>query len=397
MEDFYPIFWFHNLFGCEENVDEIKNNIQFETLKDHIEITNRSNNKKFNCGRLYIKNIDSFDPKKPRGGGKLNIVCRNGEFSSPPYYTDFISAQNRQEFEGATFQIESSAMCIQNADSDTTPMNGITDYAFDSIQGAIGSVATGSSAFYRNYVCSTHVNLLSDTPFNIKNGYAQVDDEELERLKALNFDWDNLKHYKIGIQRNNEVNIRRDPMVYSKFCINKSPQKVHQVFCVRFDFTKDMISCKFTKKITKHICEAQYKMSILSAWENSLLYPDLPGSKILFLVPLGAELGASRRAIAEALSACTDLIIESGLDVYFSCQNEDVFSKCLEVLQNDVDRTGGKIIKTKRVSQDDLTEFDSCGCCNFCSFSQSLLCVFIVFFIIAFIVVFLQTSEKFKK
>lgn len=396
MEDFYPIFWFHSLFGCDENITEIKNNFQVETSNNHVKIKNTSNGKTFYCGSLFIKNYNLFRQQKPRGGGKLNIICGSGEFSYPPYYTDFISAQNHPEFEGATFQIESSAMCTQNADSNTSQMNGITDYAFDSIQGAVGSVATAPATFYRNYTCSTHINLLSDTPFELKNGYARLKyDEDLENLENLNFDWDNLKHYKIGIQRNNDVYIRRDPYTYSKFCINEKTPKVHQVFCVRFDFIKDMVSCPFTKKITKNIYEAQYRMSILAAWENSILFPDFPGSKILFLVPLGAEVGSSRRSIAEALSACTDLIIESGLEVYLSCPNQQIFSKCLEILQNDIEKTGGKVIKTKRVEHDDLSELDSCDCCKKCSFSSSVMWIFAILFTIIFVFLFKSYYAKY--
>lgn len=390
MEDFYPIFWFNNLFGCDENINKIKNEFTITQSKDRIEIVNNLNKKKiFHCGKLILKKYDSFKQMKPRGGGKLHLICGSGEFSSPPYYTDFLSAQNHPEFEGATFQIESSAMCIQNADSNTSQLNGITDYAFDSIQGAVGAFAAAPAAFYRNYICSPRINLLSDTPFLLKNGYVRIMDEnELDRLEGLNFDWNNPNHYLIGLQRNNEVMIRRDSIVYSKLCINTEPPKVHQVFCVRFDFLKDVVSCAFTKQVVKHVLEAQYRMTILAAWENSLIYPNSPGSKILFLVPLGAEVGTSRRAIAEALSSCVDLIVDSGLEVYFSCPNQRISSKCLEVLQHDIDRTGGSVIKTKKVEHDDLSELETCGCCKNCGFGNSIMLIFIIVFFVIFVIIF---------
>ncbi|OHT01572.1 hypothetical protein TRFO_31554 [Tritrichomonas foetus] len=392
MDDFFPIFWFPHLFGIEEDPKLIKEYFDFKIVdKDKVEIYCKMKERTFKCGRLLSKSFSSFHALKTRGGGKLHIVCGNGEFSYPPQFTDFIVAQNHPDFNGATFQIGSSAKAIQNADSNTSAIRGISDYAFDTIQGTIGSVATAQAALYRNYLCSSKMDLLDETPFVKKNGFVLIDEEEAERLKKLDFDFSDFNHYKIAIQRNCEVVLRRDRSVFTKFCVNEcndskngsdkndeQTQMVHQVFCVHFDFKNDIIPTKFTKTIVRNILEAQYRMTIMAAWENSLLYPNKPGSKVLFLTPLGSRMGTSRRLIAEAVEACKDLIIDSGLEVYFSCPKKSDFDKCESILKEVVEETDGNTIITKQVTEDDLSQLDDCQYSHFILWTV-IICLALLF------------------
>lgn len=384
-ESFFPIFWFSHLFGCEEDPRTINTNFRFTIAEDGetMLVSCHRNGMIYKCGRLKKKAFCNFKEFEPRGGGKLHIVCGNGENSYPPHYTDFISAQNYPEFDGATFQISSSAKGTQNIDSQTSVANGIRDYTFDFNQGAMGSVATGHAALYRNYCCSQILDLLQNTPFDTRNGFIQIDDEEeLDRIRNLDFDWNDPSNYYIGIQRNIEVVIRRDESYFLKYSINTENRPiVHYCFCLKMDFANDIISCDYTKMLARIILEYQYKMAILSAWENSLLYPDRPGSRVLFLLPLGTECGTSRRVVSEAIEACKDLIVDSGLDVYLSCYTPFSFKKCKEVLKHVVDETQGSIILTKKVAKEDLAFYQPCGvdCCILLIVIIITLVVFILF------------------
>lgn len=356
--NFFPFFWFTYLFGEQEIPSEIDKLFAFQENADTITITDKKSKRVFQCGNLVERDFNSFQPQEKKGGGKLNIICGCGEYSSPPQFVDFLTAYDFEDYEGATFQIPSSSFCTQNKDSSTPPKIGITNYIFDPNQGVLGAVAAAPASIYRNYKSSEHTNLLSNLPFHTSNGYIQIDtDKEIQCLESLSFDWTNTdSRCKIGVQRNNEVLIRRDPFNYHMYQVSSKPHKIHQIFCVRLNFIEDIIPCPFTKDIAFHLLESQYKMTIKAAWENSVLFPNNHGSKILYLVPLGYESGTSLKVIARSIEACADLIVDSGLDVFLSCPTKYSFDKCQKVLKHVVEETGGKIIMTKKVSVRNLSD-----------------------------------------
>ena len=227
IKDFFPIFWFPHLFGWEEDPSNIGKSFEFSIENGEVLIYSKFNDKKFRCGRLLIRPFSSFQAPTSRSGGKLSIICGSGEFSNPPRYTDFIVAQNDPEFDGATFLIGSSSKATQNADSKTQKLNGISDYAFDPVIGTFGSVATAPAALYRNYVCSDNTDLLKGLPFKKKNGFVVIDENDIEMLKQINFDYRDFTNYSIGIQRNCEVVINRSRESYAKFIVVDEGKRNH--------------------------------------------------------------------------------------------------------------------------------------------------------------------------
>ena len=227
---------------------------------------------------------------------------------------------------------------------------GITNYYLDLTQGPYSVLATGPSLLYRNYflpVDDNHIgqlekeiNLLENCPIKIQHGYAKINYNDELFLK--NIDWDNLNLYQIGVHQNCQVTMTKNNLNKFKIFFN-STQIVHHVFASTFNFNNDVIPTPFNIEISKKLLENEYKLTILSAWENSLLFPNYIGSNKLFLTLLGGGVFRNpKEIIINSLIKSLDLIIKSGLDVYLINFNKSIEINSL--ISNFINLTGGKII-----------------------------------------------------
>jgi hypothetical protein len=73
---------------------------------------------------------------------------------------------------------------------------------------------------------------------------------------------------------------------------------------------------------------AQYRATVLAAWELSHKYPGRKGSNKLVLTGLGGGAFANPGdMVPRAIISCKDLIVQSGLEVYMICWNQDTFDE----------------------------------------------------------------------
>lgn len=344
--------WFEHHVGFKESVEDVYKNIVVNEKDDLVEIESKINGRKITCGKFSIRSIDSFN-LEPRNGGKLNIIYGKGSQSKRIEIVDVLQMQNLPEFNGATFLAASNFNCLEFPSHLSNASKGISDYPQDGTQGPAVAAAFGS-ILYRNYFIpkgktqenvNDEINLLDNTPILVDHGKACISSqEEFQRIE--NFDFSNEKIYKIGIHENVEVTANRD--IHLMYRDSEPGQFVHQVFASSFSISG---YCKKHEKvlgILPHLLRAEYKLTILAAWENSLKYPGRIGSNKLVLTTLGT--GAFHNPpdiVANSIKECGDLIKESGLDVYVVCftdNKREGFPAIYPHLKNLIEETKGEVI-----------------------------------------------------
>lgn len=347
--------WINDLFGFKETVDSVMKNIELEKKADGVWLKSKINGNSFNSGFFSLNSISSYDHLIPRGNGKLHIICGNEMKSRRLELVDIQTAQSFPEFEGATFQIASNFNCLEFGSDICTAAMGVSVYGVDATQGPAGAVSCGQGAIYRNYFTDVNpgyigqidkeINLLSRTPIHLRHGKAIIDEKECERLRNLNFDWDNLDNIQIGVHSHLHAIMSRSNKKWH-LKINEKPQYINQIFTAALAYNSYTVMNQFTLDIGSKILRADYCASILAGWDNSLKWPDYPGSNKLFLTLVGG--GFFRNPIsmvAEAIKFNKQKIIDSGLDVYLMCFNKSLFDESYKVLSSVVDETKGSIIE----------------------------------------------------
>ncbi|KAK8849918.1 hypothetical protein M9Y10_018508 [Tritrichomonas musculus] len=151
--------------------------------------------------------------------------------------------------------------------------------------------------------------------------------------------------WKVGVHRNCQVVLNRGPR--NSFCLAPPNQTANHVYAAAFNFVSDVIRSDLTYKVAKQLLIGEYRATILSAWENSLLYPDRAGANKLSLTLLGGGVFANPMdIICDAIKENIQLIKESGLDVYITCFNDSTFRSVYYYLAGSIKETGGKIYDT---------------------------------------------------
>jgi hypothetical protein len=206
------------------------------------------------------------------------------------------------------------------------------------------------------------VNLLSRTPLRVERG-SVILDEDAKELFERQFDWADLAHYQIGVQRRCRVELRRAGPFMRE--VREGNQEVHQVFCGALNFAY-VLRCKFTATIAYHLLEAEYRATILAACENARRYPERVGSRTLVLKMLGADEQFHNPLIiiCKALAACRDVIDGSGLSIFLVCEGDREFAAAEEHLKGIVQEFHGQIIETKVVKDEEDLEGEPCACAS---------------------------------
>ncbi|OHT08435.1 hypothetical protein TRFO_23134 [Tritrichomonas foetus] len=346
---FSPGKWFEELFGFKESVKAVYENFTCEEKGDSNIITSKANGKSYNAGNFQVRSISSFKDLKPRGGGKLSVIVGNGRSTKNYKMIDVLMSEAQPENNGATYLAASNFNCLEFVGEFQTASMGVTGYVYDNTQGPYAALACGPAIVYRNYfvkVDDSHIGqidkeieLLGDTPIPVINGYPSLKESFETDKKFSSFDWDNLDHYKVGVHRNCQVTTTETPN--RKFYLHDNENHiVHQVYAAAFNFQGNCDLCKFTEKIGANLLKAEYMATVYAAWENSLLYPDRPGSNKLYLTLLGGGVfGNPENLILGAIAECCEVIEKSGLDVYIVCYCES--SQTMRVIEEKL----GKFIK----------------------------------------------------
>jgi hypothetical protein len=256
--------WFHHLFGFTESVPSVSENFEVHELDTHARLTSRANSRIFNAGKFRLRNIPSFGNPAPVGGGTLNIIHGQGCVTG---VENVLAAQSHPDFDGATFQAASNFNCLEFTGSRHLAELGISKYVYDFTQGPYCALAAAPAIVYGNY-------FLKDTPLDtfVTHGYPTIKTADCEKLKGYNWE-EFLPKFLIGVHENCEVTMTQD----GEGLLDAPPGRiVHQVYAAAFNFNpwnNGVTSDPVTLEIAEVMLRAEYRATILAAWELSGKYP----------------------------------------------------------------------------------------------------------------------------
>lgn len=331
--------WFENTFGFKEtlfNIDKFffprESDLGIQLYSDILERT-------FLAGRFSTRNISSFHLNS-RGKGTFSIIGK---------LNDYLYAYSIPEFCGATFQVNTNFNCLNNVCIDHKPEDGVTSYIYLNTTGAQAAISTAASLVFRNYnltlASDNKINLIRNTSMPVQEGFSLLSQIIFVKDDVnFNFDCSDLNVYEVGVQENCQVVLTRHDSENLRFLPYE--QIVHQVFVSSFDLSDDQQNNrKLMISIEPFLLEAEYKSTILAAWENSLKYPNYPGSNKCFLTMIGYETcNVPLEIVFKSIQSCQDLIIESGLDVCLIANDKNCFAYACNNLGEMVNQTSGRIV-----------------------------------------------------
>ena len=356
---FLGTFWFLNVFGCGEDPNGMSELFEVNYDGECVVLTSIANGRKFRTGKLELRALSSFETVKSERKGRLSIVHANGA----PQWADIVCTVNNPEFDGATFQVLTGMNCLALPETliEDKSQEVVTNYVYDEDDSAAQvSVATGPSSVYRVYFNDKkNVNLIESLPFDVEDGMACVDESVDEAgLRALKCDWENLDHYRVGVQTRCPVVVEREGQWMG---LPEKEQEVHLVFCSALSYL-NFPMCATARKISKAMAEAQYKATILAACENARRFPGKPGSNTLFLRLLGiGELYDNPVSwMTGAIASCKSLIEESGLEIFLVCEDRETFEKACADLKPITDELGGSVLEMTKPEEE--LQNDKCEC-----------------------------------
>ena len=164
------------------------------------------------------------------------------------------------------------------------------------------------------------------------------------------FDPDDPSIWQVGSHRNCEIVMTRGPNRNFK---RAPPDRIaNHVYAAAFNFASDVIRTPLTKEVSMKLLTGEYRATILTAWENSIIFNKRAGARKLSLTLLGGGVFANPfDLICNAIKENVDLIVESGLDVYITCYNDDVYRNVDYYLGAVVKKTGGKVYDTNNFNE----------------------------------------------
>ena len=349
--------FFKETFGFDESEDDVYKYITVEETEDGTIMKDKANNKTWNSGIFKTVGINDIPKHEARGGGKLHIIKGNGSRSTKYWLVDVLPAQSHPENDGATYQAASNFNALEFTSPNQTARDGISSYPYDRTQGPYCALACTPSILYRNYFVQVpgskrpgqltkEIELLENTPIHVTHGYAEITDTK--SLRNENFDFSDLTKYKVASHSNCEVTLTSGASGLEVFEPEDGKKHIaHHVYAAAFNFSYSVEKNAYTLKIAESLLEAQYRATILCAWDNSVKYPGREGSNKLYLTLLGGGVfGNPKSLICKQIEKCQDLIVESGLDVYVVCFNNYTFQEVYPLLGDVMKETGGSVIDT---------------------------------------------------
>jgi hypothetical protein len=354
--------WFEELFGFAEDLPSVRSNFTVRECSNHIKLECAANRRSFNAGRFSLVNVDSFAALRQTPSatpGTLHVIRGQGNSGSNTNICSVLESQSLPEFNGATFQAASNFNCLEFCGAGDAARQGVTRYIHDHTQGPYCALGAGAALVYRNYFVrhsngavgqiEKEIELLANTPLApyVKSGYPLLNWESLAKIADAN--WDDLSQFYVGLHENCEVTTRLVPGLGIQVTGIPKDQIVHHVYAAAFNFAGSVPLNKQTRLIGEKLLCAEYQATVMAAWEMSRLYPGRAGSNRLVLTALGGGVFANpREMIVAAVASCTDMIRESGLQVYFVCFDERSFVSSMEaglaaVMQN----LGGHVVADK--------------------------------------------------
>jgi hypothetical protein len=275
-------------------------------------------------------------------GGRFHILVGDGTITSG---ADVIVAQSDPQNHGATFQVTSNFNCLDHAPGCRPPPGLVSDYLTSRLQACPAAVACGPALLYRQYFVplpsgkvgqlDSDLKLLARTPAVAVDGYV-VD------VGDADFDWDQPDLIPVGVHREVDVTLGR----VGKHFRMVTDQRIHQVYGATLGFNGHVPYNERSDKVARKMVEEFYRATILAAWENSVMFPGWPGSKKCYLTIVGGGVFLNPpEFVGDAITKCQQIIIDSGLDVFFVIWSPESVQSFVPLVTHVVEATGGSLIQ----------------------------------------------------
>lgn len=345
--------WFKFVFGFQESIDNVYNNIEVlnKSGDENVYLRSKANNRTFLAGICKCVSHQSFkDTNINRGNGCFNIIHVVDRKSEKFKLADVMQSQSLPENDGATYLAASNLHCLETTGPYDISKFPITRYPHDMTQGPYCAFAAAASLMYRYYFIPidgqigqlgpNKINLLRKTPINVVNGFAIINENDVHMLKSFNFEDPDI--FEVMSHENCQVTTLRDG---SAFKYNENiNQTTNHIYAALFDFGHYVFSCDFTRQIARILMKNILELTIKQAYLNSIKYSNKVGCRKLYLTPIGCGVFRNRMSdFIDVLCDCSELIIKSGLEVYLVLFQGGVIDTKLQQL---VLATNGSVINT---------------------------------------------------
>ena len=331
--------WFEKTFGFKESLENIKKYITCFKKGENYLIHSSANNRTFNSGFFKIKDSSYFKSRnlKVKGNGRFHIISGHGRDSKRIELIDILQSEGQKEFNGATFQVASNFHCLDHMRGRRPPNHGISEYKLIGTQGPAATACCAPSLLYRNYLMREtsivkNLDLTDGVPYISK-------DRDFSSVS-----------FGIGSHVNCEVTMcgtKDGQLTFFNSNTNRDEKQIiHHCLCAALDFSGPVKRTQITEELGKRALDEQYKLTILSAWENSINFNNLEGSNKCILTLLGCGVFENKvEYAANAISKAKSIIKDSGLDVYLVCYSKDLFNQSYPHLESLLEETNGSIIE----------------------------------------------------
>jgi hypothetical protein len=245
---------------------------------------------------------------------------------------DVLELHARPENRGALFQVASQFNCLEFADPQALPEDGVTDYATDPTQGPACSLAAAGATVYRNYFAPVGgiagqtrdrqldnldelAAVLGDPGayWEVRNGYTWSDERRLARLREVLEGHDRnelLDAVKIGLQTDVGVTFAR------RFVEPTTPTVVSQAFCSALSCGYTDIGLDHWEPLATLVLDAAYEATLHAAVLDAA---QGQGSGRVWLTFLGGGAFGNRMEwIARAIGRALALFDGVDLDVHIA-------------------------------------------------------------------------------
>lgn len=349
-------FWFHDLFGFDEQLGHYDvNRSKFKLIGGPaaaslpspapcLSIRSLANNSVYECGPFECLSVRELRQRLQGTPPCSQLGC----LSFKHIVGDAMKLHRDPANAGGVFQAASQFNALEMVDPGVSPDHGITGYFRDHTQGPACALSCPSATVYRNYLhggygqgsSGCQINLMEEvekmlaprTYWRMKNGYLLPTDSS--SLKALSTRLSESPDIHSGIRDEVKVACQWDTEVWDSSSTpverdtesRKDPQKVMQVFCSACPVSYTRIDSAAWEPIARACLEAAFEGTLLAA---ACLSRHQKRRVKVFLTNVGGgafgnRLSWIKDAVKRALEVCREESLEVFL-VHFGHLPEDLF------------------------------------------------------------------------
>ena len=314
--------WFEKITGFEELANDVHEKLTFS----EDQIYSQANKRRLHVGPFETVSLNDLRErlsKKKQGKQSSVFEIVRGDAGSLHQ-----SSQNN----GTSFQVASQFNCLEMADPEFVPEDGVTIYQHDQTQGPSCAIAAGAGTIYRNYfhpvngkkgqteknqidtskslraAIAKNLSVAEAALWTVKNGYLFAEEESLKEIDGhLNeCSSEDLDTYR-GLL---EVGVHWDTQVTNE-PVSRN-QRVCQVFCSALPVSYNLYSGGLWEKFAVMILESAYEATLSAARLNCA---QTKANKVFLTMLGGGAFGNKERWILSAIARAVRVNQRAGLDI----------------------------------------------------------------------------------